>query len=144
MQAEPQLADPLSTSLMSTSQEWGRDRVVVVAFFFFFFFLFFELCGRVETLGHCLGGCTHTLMSQMYSKRHGHAVNKIATSIQHGIKGACPIFYDAEGHNRSARQLPQWLPPPTHARIQHTRHHPSNRHDAGTTRRCPTSSQHRG
>ena len=70
-----------------------------------------QLCGRVETLGHCLGGCTHTLMSQMYSKRHGHAVHKIATSIQQGIKGACPIFYDAEGHNRSARQLPQWLPP---------------------------------
>ncbi len=69
-----------------------------------------QLCRRVETLGHCLRGCTHTLMSQMYSQRHGHAVHKIATSIQHGIKGACPIFYDAEGHNRSARQLPQWLP----------------------------------
>jgi hypothetical protein len=77
-----------------------------------------QLCGRVETLGHCLGGYTHTLMSQMYSKRHGHAVHKIATSIQQGIKGDCPIFYDAEGHNRSARQLPQWLPP-TQGSMQH-------------------------
>jgi ribonuclease HI len=75
------------------------------------------LCGKVETLGHCLGGCTHTLMTQMYSKRHGNAVHRIATSIQLGNKGACPIFYDAEGHNRSARNLPSWLPPTQGASI---------------------------
>jgi hypothetical protein len=76
-----------------------------------------SLCGKVETLGHCLGGCTHTLMTQMYSKRHGNAVQRIATSIQLGNKGACPIFYDAEGHNRSARNLPSWLPPTQGASI---------------------------
>jgi hypothetical protein len=26
-----------------------------------------SLCGKVETLGHCLGGCTHTLTSWSYS-----------------------------------------------------------------------------
>jgi hypothetical protein len=73
------------------------------------------LCGKVETLGRCLGGCT--LMTQMYSERHGNAVHRIATSIQLGNKGACPIFYDAEGYNRSARDLPSWLPPTQGASI---------------------------
>jgi len=61
-----------------------------------------------ETIGHYLGACPR--MTGIICKRHGQAVEIIKKAIKDGGLGGCPIYSDAETGERSARQLPRYIP----------------------------------
>jgi ribonuclease HI len=68
------------------------------------------LCSRGErdSIPHALGGCQHVDTHAMVCARHGACVNAIAACLRDAVN--CPVFEDAECHQRTPR-LPLWLLP---------------------------------
>ena len=63
-----------------------------------------------ETIPHCFGACAHPVIHGLRCKRHGALVKCLVDTIAAGGLGDRLLYHDSELGDRTARNLPGFLP----------------------------------
>ena len=63
-----------------------------------------------ETIPHCFGACAHPVIHGLRCKRHGASVKCLVDTIAAGGLGDRLLYHDSELGDRTARNLPGFVP----------------------------------